>query len=248
MTMEIFSKSDDESWIRSKYSPKEIKKKMQSIDVCVSDLGDTDADSPARLILERDFDERFMNDIKHTAWYLKWIAKFWIGGKEKFQKNESGMWKEFIERFWDEESIKKEAIHNVYAASDDLIYPGVETFYSLLPKHAAKIYMTRETKELATPFYEKLSFTGMVTEAFDKELEMERFIINNPKYRSYLIKGDSDLEKSKIDVLEFYKKKGYVKDVISIHVSETPDGADEDFCVNIGRDYRSLNNILNKML
>jgi len=156
----------------------EIKTRILAADVCISDLDDTDADSPAKEIAKRAIGIEF-DPLGYLTWGIGTAVSLVKNGK----KGESERWKKYIHNFlnFPGARVQVSELFNPEKVRHSL-YPGVEEFYASIP--AAKFYLTRNIKEVADVYGNVLGFTGVISEAFDKEKAIRDFLTEHPALRS----------------------------------------------------------------
>ena len=104
--------------------------------------------------------------------------------------------------------------------------------------------MTRNIEEIARTFARALRIDDVIPEAWDKAKATEQFILANPWFKRYLIKGDSEEDEDVLKVAQYYKKQGSIDDVTGIWVTPTPEKPNRRFTIHIGRDYGGIVELL----
>ncbi len=210
-------------------------------EVLITDLDDSIAQSPARIIAHTHSWRKFPG----TPEYWFWVAKYLLKYLGDYPGIESSAWKEYVERFLRTPEERMSA--GEYFAPDfvsKLLYPGVRDFYSILPESMNKSCVTRNVEEVALRFTRPLGMNSVVAEAFYKPAIVELMVKTAPWRKKYLLVGDSVDDEEALDVLKSIKKKGFIDFVFSIWVCKSPNDANEEFDISIGRNYSGLVEIL----
>ena len=229
-----------EPWLvhRSGIDIKTICTRILTADVCLSDLDDTDADSPAKEIAFRHIGGNF-DPLAYALWCLDTVMEHALHGKI----TESAQWKKYVEHFLKYPGAKAAVTAlftpEVVAAS---LYPGVHELYALLP--AQKWYITRNIDEVATAYGTVLGFQGALTEVDNKERAVEQFVNEHPQFRRYFIKGDSIEDERMLDVLAFCRSRKKIDSVVSCYRADNSSTVSHRFDVGVGKDYRKLVEVL----
>lgn len=224
-------------WVPPETDHSELIKKFRDLSLCISDLDDTDAKSPAKKIALE------MNHFGLNPEYWAWVAKTGFGRLTKGKSDESKAWKEFVETFLrdqDELDRLQEKLTPDYVKNT--LFPGVEEFYSLLPEDMIKIYVTRNIQEVGDAYGNVLGFEEVLAEQFDKEQAIRLISERYPERRRLALKGDSFEDEAILDFLNFRLEKGEIDYALSIYVIESD--ANDRFDINIRQDYTGLVNLL----
>jgi len=247
--MKFAVESNNGIWVKVQEEIKipDLRKKILEAQVCISDLDDTDARSPAKEIgIYRNLFRKRMFNPRFFLWALNGLVKY-----VKKRKNvESECWKEYIELFLRDQN----ELANVKKSFDKyeikrLVYQGVKEFYSLLP-NTYKVYFSRNIIEIVNIFGTYLGFNELHAEVHDKEMETVLFVEKDLKSRNkkpftkYLVRGDSIEEEGILEALDFYKRKGRIEYVVSCFRT-TREKENPKFSVNVGNTDMGLVSLLN---
>lgn len=211
----------------------ELVKRILATDICVSDLDDTDAESPAKIVA-KDFRHYGINP---AYWY--WLVKAGINHSLDGKRSESDSWKEFAKRFLRNKD-ELERVKNIFTPEKvrSTLYPGVEEFYDLLPREAIKAYVTRNIQEIALAYADILGITAIWPKQYDKFETIKQIFEKSRTKKRWLVKGDSEEDLEMLSFLKFQKVHGKIDDVIGIYV--TDEKLNPKFDVNLFRDYTGL--------
>lgn len=218
-----------------------LREKILGCDVCISDLDDCDAKSPAKKIARENWFKRIAGEKEYRTWFFQTVYALLKKGK----KAESEQWQSYVKKFLqDEEEIEKAVSLFNQKIIEASLYPGVKKFYQLLP-HQHKVYLTRNIQAIGMVYGRFLGFQEVKGEVFDKGKGLGEFIRQN-SFRRYLIKGDSGEDEIMLDFLEFYLKKRKIDDYVSCYRADKPtkNEINSRFNVNLGKDYSGLVEIL----
>lgn len=225
--------------ITSGQEPSELVKRILATDICISDLDDTDAPSPAK-VLASDW-RHYGRSPAYWTWLFKAGTKHLLFGK----KSESGSWEKFINKFLrDPEELSR--IEKLFTPEylESTLFPGVKEFYGLLPRDAIRIYLTRNIREVALAYAGYLGINEIHAEQFDKHLTIQK-IIQTPYLRKrWLVKGDSDEDQEVLSFLKYQKTRDKIDDVVGIYVTE--EKLNPRFDINLFQDYRPLVELMKK--
>ena len=225
-------------------SRKELSDLVLRNDVVVADLDDCILPSPAkRLAYER---------LKDPLSYVNPLFIYWaLTSARALAKDgklaESDCWQKYIELFLDTEEKRKKAKQKVEELLEDgklEEYPGAAKFFNLALKDTESYLLTRNIPEIAGIFKEKYRFSYAFSQAWNKQRLSVLFVLDTRK--KYLVVGDSVEDQKLVDQLKFYEGTMGIERFTSIYVAESPDRRhlNENFTINIGRDYRGLVEIL----
>ncbi|MDO8740718.1 MAG: haloacid dehalogenase-like hydrolase [Candidatus Woesearchaeota archaeon] len=222
------SKSNDRSFVLSNSSKKDIRERIRKSSYVVSDLDYTLIDSPTLGLVVRRFFEGGFLDIRQDIWAVKAVFQYLLHGKNAAPP----MWSEYRDKF------KCEFRHYIESHKPALsFYPGVQEFFRSLPETTEKMMVTRTFHEIAKPFADCLGFGECHSFEDDKVLPFLEGIIHS----SYdVLIGDSKEDENIVTAL---KKRS--THPLTIYVASSPNRINENFEINIGRDYRGLNKIIN---
>lgn len=227
-------------WVASRELGNELlRQRILQADVCISDLDDTDAKSPAKEIAFHDWLRRSFKDEKYRCW-------LWECSKAKLRegkKAERECWKEYVRLFLG--TVKaREQVGRFFSSEKarDSLFPGVLELYGLLS--ADKYYLTRNIEQITRKYQWVLKFRGVFTEVDEKEKLMEGFILHNPKYKRYFVREDSLNYNGIDDVLRFQVSRGRIEYKVSHYVASKPQEEKHGFDVETGKDQTGLVELL----
>lgn len=218
----------------------ELAAQIQSCDICVSDLDETDAESPAKEIARKAIGTSYL---RPAYWRWCWGTARALARDGK--KAETERWKRYVELFLRKgKRIKKAAEYFDEERIRGALYPGVEEFYGKLG-HQYKVYLTRNIREVGKKFGGVLGFDEVQGEVLDKAKALEEFVKGHP-FDWYLVKGDSEEDEEMLEVLKSFLRRKKIRGYFGCYVAEEPkeEKMNARFGVNIGRDYRGLVEIL----
>ncbi|MFH0797933.1 MAG: hypothetical protein V1906_00825 [Candidatus Woesearchaeota archaeon] len=217
----------------------DIKHRFANVQVWFSDLDDSDAKSPAKIIAAS-----AIGASRFSLAYIGWCMKALYSSAAAGKPSESYLWADYVERFLRGDGALRE-IKDKF--TDDFVsstlYGGVKEFYSLLS--ARKYYVTRNIAEVVRPYASLLGFDGYFSEAKDKGRAVDDFVIGNPQVTRYGCSGDSAEDESMLDVLHFYKGRGRISDVVSLYIAGSQNAVSPDFDLATSRDRTGLVALLN---
>ena len=148
--------------------------RILTADVCLSDLDDTDADSPGKRIALHGIGSGF-----DPIGYAKWCVETAVKSARHGKNAESEQWKKYVEQFLRYPGSKAavEALFTPELVVASL-YPGVQELYALLP--AQKFYITRNIAEVANAYGTVLKFQGTLIE-IDKRSKKSNVVLQGLK-------------------------------------------------------------------
>ncbi len=233
-----------EGWVRINGIEEGIVQRVLHADACLSDLDDTDAASPARMIALQNWKSRLWEDFDYFSWFLRTGWHYLFNGNAAA----SGRWKEYVKIFL----RKKDHDHTLpLADSEQLlsdeqrqssIFPGVEEFYSLLP--AEKYYVSRNLPLVAQKYGQHLGFRDSFGEIEPKGRFAEHFVQNHPRYQHYLVRGNSEDDLEMKEVLESCVRRQKIKSVCGIYVAKSRWQGNRKFEIETSQDQRTLVEVL----
>jgi hypothetical protein len=226
-------------WINPKCKETEIVSRILTANICVSDLDDTDALSPAKRI---GFDfKHFGKYPSYWSWILTSGLNYLFNGKNA----ESQSWRNFLEKYL-RNPQELERIAQIFnpAAINESLFPGVIQFYQSLSLSCSKVYVTRNIGEIASAYALELGIDQLYSETYDKRKVLENLVNSNPQCRRWIVKGDSDEDTEMLDYLRFKKKNRKIDDVVGIKVAKSK--PDPDYDLTLFRDYRGLVELIHK--
>lgn len=215
---------------------KELRRIILTSDCCISDLDDTDFKSPAKRIAFSYLFSLGAFDPKFITWCLGTGYELLKRGKDA-ESERFRLFTEFLKgkenKFVDKFDIRK---------IESLIFDGVKEVYNAIPK-AYKVYITRNIAEIAQVFADYLGFNEVLAKKFDKGKTVDEFICSH-NFINYFLKGDSKEDEQALDVLEFYKRKGKVNNIISCYLSNSMNDFNSKFTINVIGGYSGLVSLL----
>ena len=219
-----------------------LKEELNQADALITDLDGTIGD-PAKKIAIYDnlFNGRIFNP-RFISWFIRTGIKYLKKGKEA----ETESWKEYINLFLQYQDELKEIEEKFsHDKISPLLYPGVERFFSLVPRHIHKTLMTKNITEVAIAFVDFLRIEEVIPEAFNKERETIRFLEENKDLRRCLVFEDYEPDFFAImGVLDFYKKRKKIEKATGFYVADSKDKQLKEATVNIGKDFSCLADLL----
>ena len=216
-------------------------KQILNSDVCISDLDDTDTVSSAKKIAWDSLKSSKIFNSKFWSWCLTTGWGFLKNGKSI----ESEAWRKYVKLFLRDPKQIQRAIKLISRRIERLLYPGVQELYSLLPERMYKLYLTRNILPIGRLFAKFLNFDQVIAEVFDKAEVTAQFVEANPQFKGYFVKGDSQEDEAILEVLEFYKRKGKIENVVSCYITNSHK-INPKFDFSIGGNYLHLVEILKK--
>lgn len=226
--------------IKPSLGPSTLREQILKSDVLISDLDDTDALSPGKKIAWNALSRKVLKP-KLWLWALKAGYRVLSGDEAGGSKS----WKEYIKLFLrDHKEIKRAKEKLTNDEIERLLYPGIQELYKILSPKMYKVYFTRNILPIGWLFYKFLEFDEVIAEVFDKGKATAQFVKNNPQFKTYFVKGDSIEDKDILDVLEFYKRKGRIENVVSCYRANSEKKINRRFDVNVGGNYLKLVEIL----
>lgn len=235
-----FQNSSSEPWLalRKGLDLDTFCTRILTADICLSDLDDTDADSPAKEIAFHHIGSNF-DPLAYALWCVDAVMAHALHGKI----TESAQWKKYVETFLKYPGARAAVTAlftpEVVTAS---LYPGVPELYALLP--AQKFYITRNIAEVAQAYGAVLGFRGALTEVDDKERAVELFVEEHPQFRRYFVKGDSVEDERMLDVLVFCQSRRKIDSFASCYQADNQTKINSRFDANVGKDYCKLVEVL----
>ncbi|HDD45994.1 MAG TPA: hypothetical protein ENG42_00825 [Candidatus Aenigmarchaeota archaeon] len=235
----------DGAWVIAgdELDEEDIRRLMLNCDVCISDLDDTDANSPAKYLACN----KLFHDEPLSSCFIKWCIHTGFELMKKGKRCELDRWKEYVRLFLNTEKEREKA-RRLFTPEivNKLIYPGVKDFYRLIK--GRKIYVTGNIGEIAEVFAKYTGVDEIKPEVYDKARVMEE-LLRDAGFKRITFKGDSNADEEALDVLRFYEKRGEVEYVIACDVAcSIKQGEDhimnKGYDIAIGRDYRGLVRVL----
>ena len=209
----------NESWVKVRGIEEGLFQRVLHADVCLSDLDDTDAASPAKFIALHDLKSRLWNNFDYLCWFAETGWHYLFNGNNV----ESQGWKKYVNTFLKDERVwKPEALAHIDQLIDAQhitasIFPGVPEFYSLLK--AQKYYVSRNLALIVEKYGQKLEFKNSYGEVEKKGNFVEHFVEEHPSFQYYVVRGNSDEDKEMLDVLQSSIRRRKIKSVCGIFVA-----------------------------
>jgi len=231
--MEFLIEPKDGSWVAGNISKEELKHKLSSADVNISDLDGTDA-CAAKYVALKAVGTGYMN-----LDYWKWVTEtaiLWGKGKKanKERQTEIARWGAYVDNFLrSDQSLDELKAMFTPDKIPDYLYPGVAKFYEKL--ETDKFYCTRNVEPVASAFASFLGFKFAFAEVENKEKFMEGFIEEFPQYQNYFVRGDTEEEESMYKVLKFYQKQGKIEDATLIYCASNQNKLSEVADINVSK-------------
>jgi hypothetical protein len=178
---------------------------------------------------------------------MDFAFKYFTTGIKFNDCNAQEKWEEFTKRFIIGDDDIKKAKEYVEKNSKKLIFDGVKEFYENFFYEKPIEYFTRSPLYLVRPISDIFGIKDIIYCKEKKSANLEKFILENQWYQNYFIKGDSDVDEEMLDVLNYYKNKSYIQDVVSCHIAKTKKDINCKFDLNlVGRSYIPFINFLGK--
>ncbi len=196
-----------------------ILEKVLQAQVCLSDLDDTDAASPARFVALQNWKSRMVHDSAYRNWFIR------TGRQYLFNKDyESRSWKEYVDIFlrsgerWNEHEYTQ--IDQLISSEQIVasVFPGVPEFYDILS--AQKYYVSRNIPLIVQKYGQQLGFCDTFGEVYDKAHFVENFVREHSSVEHYLVRGDSEEDKEMLKTLQSCVRSLKIKSVVGIFVGD----------------------------
>lgn len=240
--MKYLIKPHDGIWVAVQENTSEdsLRDKILQADVCISDLDDTDAESPAQRIVRNDFLFR-ISDKNYRRWLWDTFRTLRRQGKQA----QGERWKEYVSLFLrDEGSLQRVRDLLSPATVRESLLPGVEELYSLITQES--YCLTRNIEDAAKAYQAVLGHQVVFPEVYDKKDFMERFVQKNPHFQRYLVREDSMECNGILGVLRFYEQKKKIEYGVGQFVADEPFDENHGFDVETGKDQTGLVELLRK--
>jgi len=214
-----------------------LRERFSRADILLADLDETDAPSPAKeiakkLIKRNALNPKFLNWTFQTGWtFLR-----------EGRKVESVSWENLLRDFRDDEEFQKVVSQYTPRFAQKISYPGVFRFYEIFP--GEKIYISRNVAKVVEAFAEVFSFSQIFAEQFDKKRAIGEIYDHNPWAKRFVIKGDSREDEEIAQFLQEKRKRGEIKDVLSICVCQEASKGGFSADIYTSRDQTLLSKIL----
>ncbi len=238
--MKFIIEPHDGIWVavQPRHTADALQQKILQADVCLSDLDDTDAESPAKEIALADWKRRVWEDWGYFQWFMQAGIRHVFQGKAA----ESASWNDYKRRFLSNPSLRQAAAE-LYTEEKvrSSLFPGVPELYALLP--AEKYYLTRNIREITVSYAQALNFRGFFAEVENKEAFVERFVAGN-RYKRYLLREDNYVSGTVLEVLHSCERRQVIDYAIGIYRADTPGKNRHGFDVEVGKDHTGLVELL----
>lgn len=240
--MKFLIEPGETGWVAAKEELNEVAlaANILSCNICVSDLDETDAESPAKEIARKAIGTSYLRPA-----YWGWCLRTKRALEREGKKVEGERWRKYGELFLRKKrGIKKAGEYFNEKRVREFLYPGVEEFYGILGRRY-KVYLTRNIREVGEKFGGVLGFDEVQGEVLDKAKALEEFVKGHP-FDWYLVKGDSEEDEEMLEVLKYFLRKRKIQGYFGCYVAEEAGEGkmNPNFGVNIGRDYSGLVEIL----
>lgn len=221
----------------------DLRRRILRAQVCISDLDDTDAPSPAKRIVLRHLLSWRALDPRFVAWMAS-SALAVLRNLPEPKLAESARWRSYVATFLaGRRPLERARSMFDKATVKESLYPGVIELSKLLPGH--KLYLTRNVLCVGEAYARLLGVHRVVPELYDKRAFIEDFIRNSTPTR-FFVKGDSREDEEMIDVLRWHQQEGRVEDVVGCYRADAPTDLRMSRCfdANVGKDYSLLLDLL----
>ncbi len=239
--MKLLRPQQGTMWVlaREPLTVKTLPQQLRAADVCISDLDDTDCNSPARMLARRAIGTHHWSPA-----YWDWGIQALTARKKKGQNSESKSWNLYVERFLSTAGAKLKVTEFFTPERiQSTLFPGVDAFYQRLS--AKKVYVSRNIAEVVQCYAEELGFAEWHGEELLKRQAVEKYVTAHPEQQHYIVKGDSEEDFEMLDFLRHRQREKKVASVLGIYCAKNFFKEKHDFDVEIGRDYRGLVELLN---
>lgn len=227
------TRHEKNKWVIAKdnLSKEDVRRTILNSELLISDLDYSIAASPTKAVVIKGF---FYNPIT-----LLWGAVSLLRIVKAGRKNRYSIWQNYFTRF--EKYLEKIVID--LEKESRRIYPGVRGFIDYLHENCPNqksILVTRTDKKIGFPYQQILGFNEAYYRRFEKDKVIDELII---KYspRIITIAGDSEEDKEMIDTA----KKSKIEYCLGINVAKNIKRVNEEFDINIGRNWKGLQEIIN---
>lgn len=209
--------SEKNIWICPSLSAEEHVKKINSIDILVSDIDNTITNHQAKSVV--------VNKILREPKYL-FNPNLWKSiGSYLFKKDgEVEAWRNLIEHFIDDKD--KDKISKEYTTEyvESKMFDGFFGFISVFPQDLVKIYLTRNLIEIGNAYKQATGFDDVFAEHYDKKAGIQKIVDKYPDRKRIGIIGDSVGDEVAYEYLSWLENKGKIDYYYSIHVGSINKG------------------------
>lgn len=217
-----------------------LRERILQADVCISDLDETDAESPAKRIVRNDFLFR-ISDKNYRRWLWDTFRTLRQHGKQA----QGECWREYVNLFLrDEDSLQRVRDLLTPEAVRESLLPGVEELYPLIPGES--YCLTRNIEDAAKAYQAVLGYRAVFPEVYDKKEFMEHFVQENPHLQRYLVREDSMECNGILEVLRFYERNKKIEYSVGQFVADEPLDENHGFHIETGKDQTGLVELLRK--
>lgn len=225
---------EKDKWVAARHNlnKKEIREVILNSNIFASDLDDSIAYSPTKAFVKWNFFHDPMTILWGIASLFK-IAR--VGRNSRFD-----IWKHYFTRF--DKDLEKRGGISIEKAHERL-YPGIAAFFDYLNKNCPRqkqVMITRTHRRIGMPFEYLLGFDKAYYEQFDKYKVIEE-LINTSSPKLITIAGDSEEDKEMVDKA----KSSSLDYCLGINVVKSTRRINEEFDINIGRNWKGLQEIVN---
>jgi len=226
------------TWVATPHADLEartVARKILSADVCISDLDDTDADSPAKEIAFKALGTSYL-----SPRYLGWLAATAFQYLGHGKAAESAAWRDYIDTFLhnNPQGLREVVDHFTPERVEATLHPGVKELYGHLA--ATRVYFTRNIPPVAKLFEQAAGVSCHAAEVFHKAQAIEKFNHNFPHFQRYFVKGDSTEDQEMVEVLQFLVKMNRIESVVSCRRLDLATDITGPWDIGVPKDYRGL--------
>lgn len=220
-------------WVIAKdnLSKEDVRRIILNSELFISDLDYSIAASPTKAVVIKGF---FHNPMTLLCGAVSLLRIVKAG-----RKNRYSIWKNYFTRF--EKYLEKIVMD--LEKENKRLYPGVRGFIDYLHENCPNqrsILVTRTDKKIGFPYQQILGFNEAYYRRFEKHKVIDELIINYSP-RIITIAGDSEEDKEMIDTA----KRSKIECCLGINVVKNIKKVNEEFDINIGRNWKGLQEIIN---
>ncbi|MBS3090767.1 hypothetical protein J4433_03310 [Candidatus Pacearchaeota archaeon] len=227
------TKYEWDKWVIAKdnLSIGDVRRAILNSELFVSDLDDSIAHSPTRAFVKKNF---FKNPLTLIWGAFSLLKIMKMGKKSRFE-----IWRTYFTRF--ERDLAKIEVNIENAAKR--LYPGITEFFGYLEEHCPhqkQILITRTVEKIGMPYQAILGFDRGYYRQFDKYKVVDE-LVNKYSPKIISIAGDSEEDKEMVD----RAKASSIEYCLGINVAGSMKKINEGFDINIGRNWKGLQEIIN---
>lgn len=237
-----------DSWVavQDHVTADSLRARIRSSQICISDLDDTIAPSPAkRLAYQRLFSPKAFHP-KFIGWSFQTAAKL-LTATSRSQAEETAFLR-YVQLFLrDEKELERIQRQFTPDYAQSTIFPGVAEFYRALPAGIETVDITKNIAVIAQAYQQVLGLKRLYCEVQSKPDQINNLLLEHPERRRVIIFDDcygAGEAEQVLDSLTTFKKAGMLEDVVSCLVTNSPEKINERFTINIPPDYRGLVSVL----